>query len=319
MRKVFWGSTACAVLVVVGVVATANHAARCPHSVIGRVLHGASYLAARMSPAASVAQVLAHTDCTAPDVIGRVDGIPDDPEAAPEQTPAATDDAPMVNEERSSAPIVIPEDDRSQMASVHLPMPSAEGASAPFGAQTECPPAAARPGAPATMPPCRDEEECEPLPMPAEGDKGCEALPLPSAEEESETGVEVMPEAMETFFQMLMRQFNDSSAKHKEPGECSEGPSRQHHYSACPYTGRPYPGCPTSGACPSKPCPPPSAAPGGEEASEPASKKSSALRKVHRLNTRHPLDETCPVHPEVDTMEYRPSDGSLHDYGPGAL
>src|SRR5260370_38915672 len=29
------------------------------------------------------------------------------------------------------------------------------------------------------------------------------------------------------------------------------------------------------------------------------------------------VDESCPVHPEVDTMEYRASDGQLYDYGPG--
>jgi hypothetical protein len=27
--------------------------------------------------------------------------------------------------------------------------------------------------------------------------------------------------------------------------------------------------------------------------------------------------EECPKHPEVDTMEYRRSDGGLNEYGPG--
>jgi hypothetical protein len=30
-------------------------------------------------------------------------------------------------------------------------------------------------------------------------------------------------------------------------------------------------------------------------------------------------DEYCPEHPEIDTMEFRPSDRHLYDYGPGSL
>jgi hypothetical protein len=288
MRKVIWGCTVCAVLVIVGVVAAANHAARCPNSVIGRVLHGASHMAARMSPAAGFAEVLARSQPAEPDVIASVEGIPDEPEAVPEQAPA-------VSEERSSAPIVIPEDDPAPLASVRQVPPATPVAAAPFGAQTECP-ATTHQAAPATMPYCHEEEECEAAA--GETVQGYELLPMPCAEEESEDNLEFTPETQEP----------------PACDKCPEDSACQHHYSGCPFTGQPYPGCP-SRACPGKPSTPS----GSEEASEPPSTTSSALRKIHRLNMRLPMDESCPMHPEVDTMEYRPSDGSLHDYGPGSL
>jgi hypothetical protein len=45
-----------------------------------------------------------------------------------------------------------------------------------------------------------------------------------------------------------------------------------------------------------------------------------APHKVRFFKEREPIDETCPIHTEVDTMEYRASDGQLYDYGrPGVL
>jgi hypothetical protein len=289
MRKVIWGCTACAVLVAVAAVAAANHAARYPHSFIGRVLHGASHVAARLTPAVGFSQVLARTQCTNPDVIASVEGIPDEPEAVCEPAPMPTEsvEPQPAQQELSSAPIVIPEDDHAAVASCHLPMPSIEpavstsppaGLPVPFCPQSECPLPAVCQVAPASMPYCRDEEECE-------------MLPMPCAEEEPESA--------------------PGCAEESEFGGC-----HHHHPSVCPWTGQPFPGCPT-GVCPSKPCLP-SPAPGGEEASEPIPGTSN-LWKLPRFKPAYPVDGSCPVHPEVDTMEHRPSDGQLYEYGPGML
>jgi hypothetical protein len=293
MRKVFWGSTACAVLVVVGVVAAANHAAHHPHSFIGRVLHGASYAAGRLSPAARLAGALARTQCTSPDVIASVEGIPDEPEAVPEQAAGPAEIKDWENklpelqpehEEPSAAPIVIPEDDNSQARISPPPMPGTIEfhPDAPFDPQTECPPPSGN-LAPPTMPRCHDEEQCEVLPMPTEVEMlpmpSVEELPMPTAEEEQEFGLE-------------------------EPDKCHEDCTGQHHDSGCPHMSQPPASEPSDG---------------GEEASEPRSSSKSALKKILRFKARHPMDEACPVHPEVDTMEYRASDGQLYDYGPGEL
>ena len=47
---------------------------------------------------------------------------------------------------------------------------------------------------------------------------------------------------------------------------------------------------------------------GSEEASEPPSSKSSALKKILRFKSRQPVEEGTPTHPEVDSAEVRPSD-----------
>src|SRR5262245_14601208 len=59
MRKLFWSLAICGAMVTAGVVASANHAARNPHSFIGRAMHGASYAASKLNPAAGFGPVLA--------------------------------------------------------------------------------------------------------------------------------------------------------------------------------------------------------------------------------------------------------------------
>jgi hypothetical protein len=44
--------------------------------------------------------------------------------------------------------------------------------------------------------------------------------------------------------------------------------------------------------------------------------KNQAKLKVFKKSD---VDDATPIHPEVDTMEFRRSDGSLHDYGTGPL
>src|SRR5262245_8253928 len=99
MRKYFWGFGLCGVVLTGGVVLAANHAARHPHSFIGRVMHGASFAASKMASAAGFGPALASMqkkDGAPTDV----EGVPDDP--APVEEP---DEAPA--DESSAAPIVI--------------------------------------------------------------------------------------------------------------------------------------------------------------------------------------------------------------------
>jgi hypothetical protein len=46
--------------------------------------------------------------------------------------------------------------------------------------------------------------------------------------------------------------------------------------------------------------------------------KKSGINKV-RVFKWMPADEWLPIHLDIDTMEFRPSDRNLHDYGPGTL
>ncbi len=309
MRKVFWLSTGCGVLLVVGVVATANHAARYPHSIIGRVLHGATHIAARLSPMTGLAPVLAQAQLSTGDVIATVDGIPEEPEPVPE---AAGADKNEPAAEVSAAPIVIPDEDRGPIEQVRAAV------EVPFGPQAECPPAAVQ-AAPANMPYCRDEEECEVLPMPQEES---ELLPMPEVEDD------ILGATLEQLHEAVKQRCaeQEQCEQPKDPNladECREDP-HHHHTAVCPYTGRSYPSCTPEGRCPSmspQPCNPPRKA-GSEEPSEPPARSphQSVLRKSRLFKEHEPADDLCPMHPEVDTMEYRASDGQLYDYGrPGTL
>jgi hypothetical protein len=92
-----------------------------------------------------------------------------------------------------------------------------------------------------------------------------------------------------------------------ETGKCEE--NNYHHqypgcpHNVCPYTGRCYPD-------ESMTTPP---ATGGTEDSEtkPAPKKATKGKKVDSDK------DACPARPDVDTMEFRPSDRKLNEYGPG--
>jgi hypothetical protein len=92
----------------------------------------------------------------------------------------------------------------------------------------------------------------------------------------------------------------------RERTDCQEDVHYHDHYSGCPYTG---PGEAVPPAAGKKPW----HAPGGDDCCP------SPLRRNARPRTGKPGPkqgaEDCPRHPEVDTMEYRPSDGGLNEYG----
>jgi hypothetical protein len=115
-----------------------------------------------------------------------------------------------------------------------------------------------------------------------------------------------------------------------DPADCKEDPYRSYHHSGCPYTGA----CPYTGKMPSydPPAEPKQAEP--EKSVEPKrsrreydpvpefdvklkeSKKKVKLPKWWWSGDSEDSENKPIVHPEVDTMEFRPSDRSWDDYGP---
>jgi hypothetical protein len=324
MRKMFWGFGICGAMLTAAVVASANHAARHPNSFIGRVMHGASYAASKLNPAAGFGPVLASLkkkDMPAEEV----EGIPDDPVPIDDASAReSVNTLPAV-----TAAIVIPDDD--QVSPVE---PRSEVESNAFRQIDDV--IVIETPAPAIMPFCHDEEECEVLPMPMIEEE-CAEEEMPTVCISSDAGlvgsiifespIEEGPKPREELSEEGPKPREEPS---EEPApesiptapngdECREDPHRHHHHSGCPYTGRSY--GPTGG-CPRGPsCDPPKPATGDEESSESEeieSASKSALKKIRQYKSRKPIDFE-PTFPSVDTMEMRPSDRQLYDYGPGVL
>jgi hypothetical protein len=88
-----------------------------------------------------------------------------------------------------------------------------------------------------------------------------------------------------------------------DPNECKEDPYHHYHHSGCPYTGR-------------MPEYVPPAAPKNNDGGEKGEPKKMHHKKVKLPKLGGAEDsETTPVHPEVDTMEFRKSDRTWDDYG----
>lgn len=291
MRKLIWGCAAGAVVVACCAVWAAHHAAHHPQSLIGRVLHGASHVAACANPYAGFSNVLARLKSaneTKPDEVAiDVDGLPADP--TPEGAPEAPAVAGPIDAPKDAAPIVIPESDRPAAAAV------------PEAVEV---PASKEPTAPPTMPPAGDGEESE--------------LPMPTLEEEACRG----------WWQTITGWFKADKCCHEDDldgfeikplpgaGECREDENHHRHYPGCPATGRTPPGC--KGRQPAA-MPPLPTKKGGEEPSEEGA-RSPALKSIRKLKSRTPISEDRgPAAPGVDTMELRKSDLPLYDYGPGVL
>jgi hypothetical protein len=226
-----------------------------------------------------------------------------------------------------AAPIVIRDD---QDVAVHLPVPEA-----PAGQTFECQPVAC-PGAPPTMPPC-DEETCaeeslplprcegfEELPMPAED---TDVLPMPACVEEAQE-VGCAGTESRKLFEFFTRFMKEQAEGQRRPAneavevpgplqkpECREDENYHRHYPGCPHTGpcapsRPCTPCPQTQ--PHGPCFPPCPARPQKEARE------SMLRQF-RFSFPGEMTDPCLPVPTCDTMEFRPADGQLYDYGRGSL
>jgi hypothetical protein len=304
MRKLFWGCTICGVTLAGGVVATTWYAVHAPRSVIGEILHRASDAALRFNPITGltpIARQMTASHSDAPQQQATADAVQEDQLVPPDPTPVEdgppavscedtgkpNEPGPIVVANGGTPPIVIPE---SQPPGIIPPPPNSPVEPSSYSS-VECPVDDA-PAAPPTMPSCTEEESCELLPMPA---PMVEVLPMPH-EEEQESGCAHAEKT--TFLEIIKRCWQEQSHKMIEMMKPA---------AAAPAEERPKP---EASPCDVKDSTKP------EEQS--ASATSNSVRRKFAI-FRHDSDEATPRHPEVDTMEYRASDRSLDDYGPGPL
>jgi hypothetical protein len=289
MRKLIWCCTAAGVAAAGGLFMAARYTCCHPESLVGR----------------GVA-----TACMGAPILPE---IPTPYSACPAES-CENEEFPAGAETPAPAPIVIHEDDPPMVERPQTQCPCNHGASEICHHAALCPPAQVDtsdlhgptpaaytdehfPSCPTVMPYCTDEEESAP-----------EELPMPRAAEE---GLE------HQVFSFWMGWFGMTGPVISETSEppmddvprCEEDLHYFEHYSGVPYTG------PCQPPCRKRPSParPPLKGKGEDDCCEPP----QAL-KIHKAHYNGPpRAEDCPSHPEVDTMEYRRSDGGLNEFGPG--
>jgi hypothetical protein len=342
MRKLIWCSVAAGVLLAGGLYMAWEHARAHPDSLAGRFVISASGAAIFLNPAAGVAPLVEHLmrqwapaggseECVeiAPgDEAGwQADPVPVgqecDAHEAMKLEMAGALELPAAEPPAGPAPIVIPEDDTPPAPPADENANVTPVAASTIDIDTEvCPP---------VMPYCEDGRAPAPAHMPyaEEGEEPAGAAEAPDVGLKCDV-IEMVGEAvgdraastpqapprcecLKVFLQKFFEKHEceTGTAEGAEGGAAKDGsgePGCHHcpHHSGCPtnycpYTGRTYPE-------PTAPAARPKKSHGGAEDSE-------APAKHHPKGCDE--GEGCPMHPEVDTMEYRKSDGRLDDYGPG--
>jgi hypothetical protein len=312
MRKLLWCCSAVGVLAAGGLFSAVYFACRCPDSTLGRFVYAAATVTYTLQPIHSLASMVDRaneaTVAVSQDTLaGSVEEcIPPDPQpVAPEPAPqivAAVDEMPMEKPEPEPAPIIIHEDE---------PMPRAEVLEAPpstidiAGLQGQEMPDSA---CPMVMPYCVDDDEPAPRPN----------MPYAEADKKQADGSDV---SEDDAFKAWMKLFDEKGkgektttgeelpAPHEEPGpasKCEEDIHRHEQYPGCPYVTCPYTGKSYPSRAPMKKA-------GKEESSEEAPPPKHSPRHDRGEKEGHPRTQG------VDTMEYRPSDGGLNEYGRGPL
>ncbi len=318
MRKLIWCGAAVGVLLMGGLYMAWQHARAHPDSLAGRCLISASGVAILLNPAAGVAPLVEHVmhqwgpaggseECVAiapGDEAGwQADPVPvghdGDAHAAMKLEMAGVLDLPAAEPPAGPAPIVIPDDDLPP-----APPADEDAAVTPVAATAVD---AEGEGCPPVMPYCADGRAPAPAHMPyaEEGEEPAGAADAPAAPPKC---AGLMTFLKKFFAQHPCEAGTTEEAEGGAAKDASGEPGCRHcpHHSGCPtnycpYTGRTYPE-------PTAPAARPKKSPGGAEDSE-------APAKHHPKGCDE--GEGCPLHPEVDTMEYRKSDGRLDDYGPG--
>jgi hypothetical protein len=163
--------------------------------------------------------------------------------------------------------------------------------------------------APPPMPYCVDEETA-PRPMPYAADGGEE----PAETHEKEKLQDAWRFWKGLFWTDAPRKAvsapsRNTPADSKGTSSCREGRPDHEQAPACPCTGSTH--TPTPRACKRRP---PVRDSGEEESEEPPSQTKPC--QPHLFQDAEGEEES-PAHPEVDTMEFRPSDAHLSDWGPG--
>jgi hypothetical protein len=322
MRKLFWGCTAAGLSLAGGLFAMCYHAAHHPDSTLARCLVGASSVAVLVNPTTALPAILEQaqnytteestpanqTERAAEVAAAGSDCIPADP--VPVEEPCEQGIGKEAGEERMepgegppAAPLVVHEDegevkpvkaeeeiegqkvDRAE----HLTPENQTGAAL---IPDRAPPMPYCEDEEPTATPCKAEEKCE-------AEKGCFFF-FPTCEDDINCWLK--------FFGFIPE---EKPAATEDKGECREDANRDVQYPGCPHTGCPSTGCP-HGLSPCTPCVP--ARPGTQEPSEESKPVENEAPKTRLY--QHSEDDEEGLHTDLDTMEFRPSDGTLYDYGP---
>lgn len=262
---------------------------------------------------------------------GNDEGIPADPQPlAPEPLPSPTQQVahlePLSEKEWEAAPIVIHEDD-PMPGDLIAPTGPTRRESAIVSGQ-EIPPN----GCPILMPLCQDEDEFPATPPRMPYAKENERKPAHSrakmssgSSEEAETSafkewMKFFKKEKETKEEKLPSEEELPPPTEEEPksdGKCQEDSHRHEQYPGCPRVTCPFGGYDTREQYFKRAWDfdPKMSKKGKEEASE-EPPQSGKMPNSHKERT----DKEAPMRTKgVDTMEYRPSDGGLHEYGPGQI
>jgi hypothetical protein len=336
MRKLIWCCSAAGVLAAGGFLSLTYYACRYPQSLVGRSMQTIAEASISLQPLSGLSSLALRTQQA--NDLSQTPGaaeecVPDDPQPIAAE-PASQPEAMIARNETTkdaeeAAPIVIHEDD---------PMPRENAVQAPpstidfAGLNGQELPANA---APLVMPYCQDDGEATVTPpvMPyADADDAKPARAV-AKKKAGGAGEESEDDAFKAWKGLLKptsdRNFNEKYYKrawdldpHSDPAEelpypaeeeepqaepkCQEDSHRHEHYSGCPRVTCPYTGKSYPATLPAKKR-------GQEESSEepPTSSNKSSHGKSGKNET--------PRTQGVDTMEYRPSDAGLNEYGPGPI
>jgi hypothetical protein len=320
----------------------AYHASQHPDSLACRCMNGAAAVIT-LDPA-RVAAVFSQQPCPDEEAVesAPIPSVPEDPVPVDEKSQAGCEHSrifnrvegePLVAEPAEPpAAIVIPED-------VPAEQPPAVDHAALNARGEDGAPALIPACAPMPMPYCTEDEDCPEAPMPEEtGPDSGQADFSPSYI----PGAQPPFEYWFGFFFPWAAKPEHAPAPPACPGgtsDCQEDVHRHEQYPGCPHTGCPATGgcphcpstgcpaggcphgssmgCPTGGSC--QPCP--ATAPPAKKGEEEPSDDGKVVHRTYKFkffkHNGKMDEEEFPRHPEVDTMEYRASDGDVHHYGTG--
>jgi hypothetical protein len=310
MRKLFWCCSAAGVLALGSLFAAAYYAYCEPDSAVGLCITTAANASVAVQPVSGLVSMVARASYhvinpqeTA--AASNEECIPEDPK------PVAAEPVEIVRVEKrgldvepEAPPIVIPEEDPMPQEHEEWIVPATiEISDLPNGPDSVCP---------MVMPYCSD------------GDEQAASKPvMPSTEDDDKKPATASEDSEDGEFKAWMKLFEgtDQAGKKKDgPAEelpppteepsaepkCQEDSHIHEQYpgcpcTTCPYTGKSYPSC-----APAKKS-------GKEESSEEPVHHHRSLKRSGKDEDIRPRTEG------VDTMEYRPSDGGLNEYGRGPL
>ncbi len=285
--------------------AAAYYACCEPASFIGRCLTTAANASVAVQPITGLATLVVQASHQAvnPQETASMSGSPE--ECIPEEPqPVAVEAEPVeiafadntVGEaEPEAAPIVIHEETVEE-----LPVPS----TIEISGLPACPDAVC----PMVMPYCADDEQAALKPI------------MPYAEDNDIKPVSATKESEDKEFKEWMKLFEesdqsgkDNSAEELPEPKCQEDSHIHEHYSGCPSTTCPY----TGKSYPSRA---PATKPGKKSGKEGDSEPTVIHHRARKHSIKGYKDKGNKSHTDgIDTMEYRPSDGNLNEYGRGPL